>query len=197
MPPLTPDQRANLRALRQDLNDARRALNARVHTYRNILVVATFILLTGAVVLPLIVPYMSSDIGLLRPSDTAPAGPTPAPIPLTTLDIATVEVWGVVGGLVGLIVALRNLNSSRHPVRLQLVQLMVKLPAGAITAIFGVILMQAGIIPPLKAATIGQLAAYAVLFGFAQEAITTFVDRQANRLLDDAKSPTEKSASSS
>jgi hypothetical protein len=107
-------------------------------------------------------------------------------------DWATIEVWGVFGGLIGALVSLRSLSASRRPIGLQVTQLALKLPAGAATAVFGILLLQANIVPPLKPVDIGRIAAYAVLFGFAQEAVTTLVDRQAARLLNQGKPISER-----
>jgi hypothetical protein len=111
-------------------------------------------------------------------------------------DLMTVEAWGVVGGLIGALVALRNLQASRRPIGLQLAQLVLKLPAGAVTALFGVVLLQSNILPALSPVPFSELAAYAILFGFAQEAVTGMVDRQAARLLNEAKSISDKTSES-
>jgi hypothetical protein len=73
--------------------------------------------------------------------------------------------------------------------------LILKLPAGALTALFGVVLLQSEIIPPLGPASNEKLAAYAIIFGFAQEALTHFVDRRASDLLQKSE-PKGRSAGS-
>jgi hypothetical protein len=117
-------------------------------------------------------------------SEAARNGASPSSPP-TFGDLATIEGWGVLGGLIGAVASLRRLRTSRDPAGLHLAQLALKLPAGALTALFGVVLLQSGILP-LSPATSGQIAAYAVLFGFAQEAITRFVDQQSGRILEGA-----------
>lgn len=180
---LTEEDRAALVQMQQAFDNAREANDQRVRGYRNILVIAILILLASAVLLPFIIPRLPPDLITLRTDAKGAADHTGN----TALDILHLEVWGTVGGLVGLIVSLRRLTSGRHPVRLHLWQLLLKIPAGAITAVFGVGFVQAAIIPSTKAVSVGQLAAYAVLFGFAQEAATALVDRQAGRLLEQAK----------
>src|SRR5262249_39208867 len=83
--------------------------------------------------------------------------------------------------------SLYRVRSSRSPEGLQFAQLILKLPAGALTALFGVVLLQSGILPPLSAVADARLAAYAVIFGFAQEAFTHFVDRRARNLLSNTR----------
>jgi hypothetical protein len=107
-------------------------------------------------------------------------------------EIASIELWGVLGGLVGALAGLRNLRGSAQPVGLQFAQIALKIPAGALTALVGVILLQAALTPNTLAVEDGKIAAFAILFGAAQETITTFVDRTAGTLLDKGKTLGEK-----
>jgi hypothetical protein len=97
----------------------------------------------------------------------------------------------MVGGLIGAIPAMWNIRGSAAPVGLQLAQLAIKLPTGAWTGLVGVILLQAELIPSVQAAPDGTLAAYAILFGAGQQALTRFVDRRAGDVLDKTKTPSE------
>lgn len=180
---VTEEERAALVQMQQAFDNAREATDQRVRGYRNILVIAIVILLVAAVALPFVLPRLALDLITLRTG----ADGSPTQSGNLALDILQLEVWGAVGGLVGLIVSLRRLTSTRHPARLHLWQLLLKIPAGAITAVFGIVFVQAAIVPSTKAVGVGQLAAYAVLFGFAQEAATSLVDRQAGRLLEQAE----------
>jgi hypothetical protein len=98
--------------------------------------------------------------------------------------IASIELWGVLGALVGAIAGLRNLRGSTQPVGLQLAQIALKVPAGALTALAGVILLQAALTPTTQPVQAGKVAAVAIIFGAAQEALTAFVDRTAGNILD-------------
>ena len=110
---------------------------------------------------------------------------------LFTRQIATIEVWGAFGGVVGALVALRRINGFRGPYGLQFAQIALKLPAGAFIALFALVLLQSAILPPLASVAGGKLAAYAALFGFAQESVTRMVDQQAGRLLGAARSTSD------
>jgi len=180
---LTRTDRATLRELQHSLNSARASNTARVRTYRNMLIGATLLLLIVCGVLILILPFTAVDLGIIRPGLSITAG-----------DVATIELWGAVGGIVGLIASLRKLVSTRAPIRLQAVQLFLKLPAGAIIALFGVLIFQAGVVTTIKIATPTQLAAHALIFGLAQEAVTNMVDKEAGRLLEQSKSTDEATA---
>jgi hypothetical protein len=110
----------------------------------------------------------------------------------TAASLAGIEVWGTLGSAVAVIAGLWRLRSSRQPSGLQLAQLALKIPAGALTALFGVLLLQGQIVLQLKPIESGQIPAYAILFGFAQEALTRFVDGKAGQLLDNAKPLSER-----
>ena len=94
--------------------------------------------------------------------------------------------------MVGALAGLRNLRGSTQPVGLQLAQIALKIPAGALTALVGVVLLQAALTPNTLAVEDGRIAAFAILFGAAQEPITAFVDRTAGNLLDKGKTLGEK-----
>jgi uncharacterized membrane protein HdeD (DUF308 family) len=178
------EQRAVLAEIQRAIQQAQTASDEEVRVFRGILMVAIGVLLAAAIIFPLIVLAIPPDVISMRPVAEGAARENSLTL---AGDLVWVEIAGAIGGLVGLIVALRKLNSSKHPARLQLWQLLLKLPAGAVTAAFAVLFLQSGIVPSLKAATTEQIAAYALLFGFAQEAATSLVDRQANRLLEQAK----------
>jgi hypothetical protein len=173
--------RLALRELLRALHAEQRAADARVRTYRNLLVTATIVLVVVALVFPFVVVWLADDMSALRTGAAAAA--------TRRTDLLTVEVWGAVGGLVGAVVSLRSLRSSPDPMGLLAAQLALKPAAGAAIAVFGVVLLQSGILPPLQAVEVRQLAAYAIVFGFAQEAFTAMVDRQAARLLDATRVP--------
>jgi hypothetical protein len=84
------------------------------------------------------------------------------------------------------VVALRTLKGARRPPGLQIAQIVLKIPAGALLGLFGVVLLQAHLLPTITPAANGQLVAYAMLFGFAQEAVTRAIDKRAGALLDRA-----------
>jgi hypothetical protein len=141
--------------------------------------------------------------------ETAPGSPTAAPSggaataaaaatgesasePGPTLrTLATVELWGMVGGLIGALSAVLRIRGSTTPIGLQLAQFAVKLPAGAWTGLVGVILLQSTMLPSIQPAPTHTLAAYAIVFGAGQQALTRFVDQRASALLDKTKTQGE------
>jgi len=170
-----------LRAIQTSVDDSRMAAQIAVRVYRNALVIAVAVLGAVALAFPAVAALADPGMAVIRASETG------APVGALAGNLSGVEIWGVLGSLVAVIAGLWRLRSSRQPSGLQLAQLALKVPAGALTALFGVLLMQGGIVVQLTAVQARQVPAYAILFGFAQEALTRFVDGKAAELLDNAK----------
>ncbi len=179
MPNLIQADRAQLRSILVTLDDIQLSTRTAVRTYRNAILVASGVLLIIAISFPFAAAQVSLGIVVIR---VVHSSQLPSAHSLTVA-MAAAEVWGLLGGAIAAVTGLYRLRSSRFPAGLQLAQLVLKLPAGALTALFGVVLLQAGIVPPLRAVSNAKLAAYAIIFGFAQEAFTHFVDRRAGHLL--------------
>ncbi|TCO50286.1 hypothetical protein EV646_102360 [Kribbella antiqua] len=218
MPQFTAADRQAFRAAARAVNDAQLSVPSSARSYRNALTVAILVLAVAALVFPLFAAKADSKLLDLHPAVSGGSSSTPTPgagssaTPNQTGsgttstssaastagaatgygEIASIELWGVLGGLVGAVAGLRNLRGSSQPVGLQLAQIALKIPAGALTAVVGVVLLQAALTPTTQAVAGGKLAALAIIFGAAQEALTTFVDRTAGNLLDKGKTLGEK-----
>lgn len=208
MAQITNEDREAFRAAARAVNDAQLSVPATTRSYRNALTAAILVLATAAIVFPLLATRADSRLLNLHPvvSPTSSATPSTAPAPAQSStppetpgatrlsEIASIELWGVLGALVGALAGLRNLRGSSQPVGLQFAQIALKIPAGALTALVGVILLQAALTPNTLAVENGKIAAFAILFGAAQEPITAFVDRTAGTLLDKGRTLGERTA---
>jgi hypothetical protein len=100
-------------------------------------------------------------------------------------DVAAVALMGVLGGGLSAAVFIRGLylnNSTPYNVAVPLA--LSKLPAGGMTSVAGMILLAGDFVPGFTSVDKqGQVLAYAILFGFAQQLYTQLLDRQAERLL--------------
>jgi hypothetical protein len=85
------------------------------------------------------------------------------------------------------LVGLRRIQGSRGPYGLPIAQLLLKLPAGALIALFALVIVQSGSIPSIKPVERGQLVAYAAIFGLVQESVTRTIDKRANDLIGAAR----------
>ena len=100
-------------------------------------------------------------------------------------DIALLEAVGLLAAALAAAVSLRRLRGTSTPFRLPLAVALLKLPTGALTAILGLLLMRGAFVPGLSALdTPGQIIAWAVLLGYAQQVLTRTLDLRAQTILD-------------
>lgn len=188
LPAAAPISLADREQLRQALayvNDASDRAQRGTKSYRSTLV---SIALLASVAL-LVVAIAS----VLDPKDFPTCGPS-APGSQTTVcfnggvearpwDMAMLLVAGGLGGLMSALAFLGKINTLENPYRLQLIQLAIKFPVGSITALAGIAALQSSALTSLKPVPGTQLLLYAIVFGFGQQAITTWLDNKASSVL--------------
>jgi hypothetical protein len=182
---------------------------ARVASFSSVLIVATIILCVAAILLaaggvawPNALPlcFHPEDEGkIVCPLGETPADENGAPLTGPTSggdlddglratvnrgDVVLVEVVGLLAAGLAVVTALRGLRGTSTPFRLPLALAMLKLPAGAVTAVLGLLFMRGGFVPGLTALdSSAQILAWAVVFGYAQQLFTGLVDQQAHGVL--------------
>jgi hypothetical protein len=107
------------------------------------------------------------------------------------LDVFTVELVGMLGGLLSIVIPLATGERIKTPYRVFNQQLVLKLVVGAASALGGVILIAGGVIETIKLESTTAILGYAVVLGFAQQIVTGAVDRRADSLAK--QTPTAKS----
>src|SRR5918994_909974 len=106
-------------------------------------------------------------------------------------DIPVVEIVGLLAAALAAAFALRSIEGTSTPYSLPVAAAVLKLPTGALTAVFGLLLMRGGFIPGLSALdSSAQIIAWAIVFGYSQQLLTRFVDQQANTVLQKVGTPT-------
>ena len=184
----------------------------RVRSFRTVLAIAAFVmtLLAAAVALlgwispaalPLCFqPEKSGEVVVVCPTGQSRAVRTNGSAPLQDsvdvllkqavgqADLLVVELVGLLAAAVAGAAAIRGIRGSSEPHGLPVALALLKLPTGAVTAVLGLLLMRGEFIPGLSALdTPGQIIAWAVVFGYAQQLFTRFVDQQANSVLSDVR----------
>lgn len=104
-------------------------------------------------------------------------------------DLLVVELVGLTAAAVASAAAIRRIkgSSERHSLPVALAAL--KLPTGAVTAFLGLLLMRGQFVPGLSALdTSAQILAWALVFGYAQQLFTRFVDQQGQTVLNNVRS---------
>jgi hypothetical protein len=103
-------------------------------------------------------------------------------------DLMVVELVGLAAAAIAAAAAIRNIKGSSERYGLPLALAALKLPTGAITAFLGLLLMRGQFVPGLNALdTTAQILAWALVFGFAQELFTHFVDQQGQTVLNSVR----------
>ncbi len=175
---------------------------SRLRTFRNVLLVGmlvTTVLLIGLIALA---AWRPSLVPLCFVQDPAPADgvspniscptrslrlatPVITPDVPARLDFFTVATLGLMGGALSAALFIRDLYTNATPYNISVPLAMLKLPAGALTGLVGIILLAGEFVPGFSAIDKQiQILAYALVFGFAQQVFTQAVDQRAQRLVD-------------
>lgn len=100
-------------------------------------------------------------------------------------DLPIVALMGLLGGALSASIAVQRMRGTSTQYSIPLALTILKLPAGALTAIIGLILVRGAFIPGLSNLdSHGQILAWAVLLGFAQHLVTRSMDQKAKDVLD-------------
>lgn len=193
-------QRARMRRIVGDSYEQLDLKHAQLRSFRNILlIVAGFIVVGVAATLifvsfnPNLIPFcfprqVISNRDPLLTTVNGLACPTSAgerAIP-SGADILVVAVLGGLGGVLAATLSIRNLRGTSTPYDVPVALAFLKVPLGSLTAILGLVAIQGNFVPGLSVLdSQGQILAYAVVFGFAQQALTHYLDAKAQTLVED------------
>lgn len=184
--------------------DASDEAHTRIRRFRNVLLAAalmiaalTLLMVHGVAANPTAVPLcfqpdltsaeaaVSGDANSTRtvcPGAEQPAGGTA--VQPTWVDVWIVAGLGLLGGGLAAAIAVRNVVSSATPYDVPLALALLKVPTGALTAVTGILLLGGGFVPGLSELdSQRQILAYALLFGYAQQFATRYLDNRASTLL--------------
>ena len=205
-------------AVREASLEARREIR-RVRSFRNVLLVSALILTLGVagitvlgVASPGRVPmcFAPDNAMVVCPTTAKPVPQAAGPQGQTNVspaqqarvdrlirktasswDIPIVEIAGLLAAALASALALRSIQGTSTPYSLPVALAVLKLPSGALTAVLGLWLMRGGFIPGLSALdSSAQILAWAIVFGYAQQLLTRFLDQQANTVLENVGNPT-------
>ena len=181
-----PVRRARMRRLVGDSYEQLDLEHAQLRSFRNILLsAAAFLTLIVVATLyfvwnnPTLMPLcFDGEIPACPTSEGAAAAPDGG-------DIVVVAVLGALGGALAATLSIRNLKGTSTPYDVPVALAALKVPMGALTAILGLVAIQGEFIPGLSELdSQGMILAYALVFGFAQQALSRLLDKQAQSLLE-------------
>ena len=195
-------RRSSLRDAMQVSYDAADEQYARVRSFRNVLI-------TGAVLLSMLViavclvgarypnalPLCSNPSSTTTTAATAAAAssrqmvcPT-SEMAATSVprggDVGVIALMGVLGAALSATLSVQKLRGTAAPYAVPVALACFKLPAGALTAIAGLLLIKGDFVPGFSQLdSQGQILAYALVFGVAQHLVTRFVDQRADDVVN-------------
>lgn len=170
---------------------------ARLHTFRNVVI-------TGAVVTTLLLAlfiYFSwknpTFVSLCFHNDLPPEKPGytivcptrqslkgATEVGPTSPDLFTIAMLGLLGGALSAAFFIRGLYVNATPYNVAIPLAILKIPAGAMVAVSGMILLAGDFVPGFSAIDKqSQILAYALVFGFAQQLFTQTLDHRAEKLI--------------
>ena len=170
-------------------HEAADRLRSRVRVFRNIVLVAALLL---TLFVSLFVVWVAGHPGTVPLCFTTPDAVTHCPGGLgmsSSADVQVVALLGLLGGALAAAVSIRNIKGNSTPYNVAVGLALLKFPAGALTALGGLIAIGGQLIPGLTALdTQPQILAYGLLFGYAQQLLTGLIDKRAMSLLDSVPS---------
>ncbi len=158
-------------------------LQREARVLRNNMMFASASIFMVAVTLGVLHVCDTTIVSLCAKSNVCPIDGNPHP-----LDVFVVELAGMLGGLLSVVIPLSSGERIMTPYRVFNQQLILKTLAGAVTAVGGVLLVGGQLISVVKIGDTTALLAYAFVFGFSQQIVTGAVDRRANTLAKETPS---------
>ncbi|GAA1270499.1 hypothetical protein GCM10009677_24100 [Sphaerisporangium rubeum] len=167
--------------------------SGRVRSFRNMLLGGVLILsliVCGLVALgaafPSWIPMCGHGtlLSMLGPNATLPqVCPTGGPGP-SHGDVPLVALLGVLGAALATAASLSTRSELSTRYSLAVAQNLLKAPAGVATAILGLLILNSGFVPGFTGlSSQTAILVWAMVFGYAQQIVTRFVDQRANSLL--------------
>src|SRR5215212_9901918 len=170
--------------------------HARLRSFRNIVLMAAFFVILLIAITLGVVSTHPEFVPLCFPNEVTNAAtgvttvqglncPTGTEVKPRGADILVVAMLGALGGALTAALSIRNLKGTSTPYDVPVALAILKVPLGAFTAILALVAIQGKFVPGLSVLdSQGQILAYALVFGFAQQALSRLLDRQAQTLLE-------------
>jgi hypothetical protein len=174
---------------------------AKLRTFRNVLLIGTFlisIVLAGFLYLlyklPELVPLCFTQVPppLQGFAVACPTGDGPSDMQKALgavkmpdgKDASAVAMLGMIGGVLSGAIFIRGLSSNPTPYNVGIPLALLKIPVGALTALAGIVLLAGDFVPGFSAIDKqSQILGYALVFGFAQQFFTRYLDDRAENLI--------------
>ena len=157
--------------------------NVRLRSFRNLLLGGTLALAMIAIGLAFVDIASPSSLRL-----SAAMTSSGASSPSGT-NVVVVEMLGLVSAALVGALSLRRMQGTSTAYAVPMATMLLKLPAGALTAVAGLLMIKAGIAGSVvTTSTDANVMGYALLLGASQQGLTGLIDRQAQKVLNGVSS---------
>lgn len=175
--------RAQLSKIIQLGHEAADRQRTKLRTFRNIVLLGGLVgMLIGATLIFVVSMNPSAVPFCFTPQPRAFVCPTGGAAP-SGGDIGAVALMGLLGGLISGAVFIHTLKANSTPYNITVPLAILKIPAGALTAIAALLILAGDFVPGFSAIdSQAQILAYALAFGFAQQLLTRLLDQRAQSL---------------
>jgi hypothetical protein len=170
--------------------------HAQLRSFRNIVLIsACFLLLLLILTVsfvtthPTFIPFCFPGEPLPNASTVIQATHCPTSSGLraapTGSDILVVALLGALGGATAATLSIRNLKGTSTPYDVPVALAFLEVPLGVLAAILGLVAVRGNFVPGLsRLDSQGQILACALIFGFAQQALSRLLDKRAQDLME-------------
>jgi hypothetical protein len=154
----------------------------RVRSFRNVLIVISVAMMAAVAALGWVGTRANTPISLCA-EQFCPTGPR-SDGSARGGDVILVEVLGAAAAMLVGATSLSRIRGTSTPYAVPVWSAILKVPAGALAAVLGILLIEAGFVPGTTLETTSQIVAWALILGASQQTFTTLIDRQAQAVLD-------------
>lgn len=181
--------RSVLRETYQEAIGASDALQIEARVLRNAMLVGSGVLFLLVIAVGVVHFLDTSIISVCSVTSKGTVCPTEGSGSSHPFDVFAVELAGLLGGMLSVVIPLATGERIKTPYRVFNHQLLLKVLAGAATAVAGVVLVESEFISALTLKNANAIIGYAIFFGFAQQALTGVVDRRVSSLAKQTAAP--------
>jgi hypothetical protein len=168
-----------IRAALREYDDQR----SRVRSFRNVLLVVSAVMMGAVAAIAVATAARPTVLSLCFGASCPTGNDTP-----TSFDVILVELLGAAAALLIGAMSLARVRGTATPYAVPVVAALFKVPTGALTAVFGLLLIRGQFAPGITLTSTPEIVAWALLFGAAQQSFTMLIDRQAQTVLNNVKS---------
>lgn len=169
-----------------EIYDASDSKHQELRGWRNRLIKMAGFTLLALVVLVVAASLRPTALPMCLPKAVCPSGAVGKPGPY---DVPTVALVGMLaGGVLAAVLALRSTRPGSSAYTISPALALLRIALAGLTATIGVLILQSGVVTSFAGLTsTNQIVVYAVVFGFAQEAVTHLIAGRANAVQEAAE----------